>query len=101
MAIRIKVSAEARDEMLEAAAWYNGREGGLGMKFLAACDKAFEEISIDPRRHLHVGDGFHRYLMPKFPFAVFYEIQGDALIIAGVVHGARNPARWRRRLGLG
>ena len=67
---------------------------------MAGCDRAFEHIAADPNRHLHVGKGFHRYLMPRFPFAVFYEIQGDVLIIAGVIHGARNPAQWQKRLGL-
>jgi hypothetical protein len=100
MAMRLKLSAEARDEMLDAAAWYDSREPGLGTRFLSTCDQAFEQISNDPQRHPQIGNGFHRHLMLKFPFAVFYEIQGDLLIIAGVMHGARNPARWRRRLKL-
>ncbi len=98
--MRIKLSAEAGDEMLAAAAWYDKREPGLGTRFLAMCDQTFEQISKDPLRHPHVGKGFHRYLMPKFPFSVFYEIESDWLIIAGVMHGARHPAHWRRRLGL-
>jgi hypothetical protein len=100
MPTRIKLSAEASDEMIEAAAWYDGREPGLGREFLVGCDKAFEHILADPRRHPQVGNGFHRYLLPKFPFAVFYEVEGGCLIIAGVIHGARSPIRWRRRLGL-
>lgn len=98
--MRIKLSAEAAEEMLESAAWYDERENGLGVEFLAACGEAFEKIALDPQRHLHIGKGFHRYLMPRFPFGVFYEIQGDLLIVAAVFHGARDPKRWRERLKL-
>jgi hypothetical protein len=98
--MRVKLSAEAAEEMLDAAAWYDSREGGLGSEFLSACDAAFEHIASDPQRHLHVGKGFHRYLMTRFPYGIFYETRDDLLIIASVFHGARNPARWRTRLGL-
>lgn len=98
--MRIKLSREAGEEMLDAASWYDEREPGLGTEFVRACDLAFETIAADPGRHLGVGGGFHRYLMSRFPFAVFFEVQGELLIIAGVFHGARNPAVWRARLGL-
>lgn len=69
-------------------------------KSLDACDKAFQLIITAPHRHLHVGHGFRRYLMKRFPLAVFYETHEDLLIIAAVFHGARNPDRWQTRLGL-
>ena len=49
--MRIKLSAEAAEEMLGAAEWYDQREPGLGADFLAACDLAFAEIASDPMRH--------------------------------------------------
>ena len=98
--MRIKLSEEAAQEMLEAAAWYDRREPGLGTEFLESCDRAFDHVAADPSRHLHVGKGFHRYLMPRFPLAVFYEVRNESLIIVAVCHGSRNPARWRQRLGM-
>jgi hypothetical protein len=98
--MRIKLSPEAAEEMIQAANWYDSREPGLGDQFLNACDAAFQLIKSDPARHLHVGRGFHRYLLPRFPFAVFYEFQSDLLIIAAVFHGSRNPSVWQKRLGL-
>ena|SRR5687768_15533018 len=98
--MRIKLSAEAAEEMLDSVTWYDQREPGLGAEFLAACNHAFAEIAMDPARNLCVGRGFHRYLMRRFPFAIFYELQGDALIIAAIFHGARDAQKWRKRLGL-
>jgi plasmid stabilization system protein ParE len=98
--MRIKLSAEAAGEMVDAAAWYDARKPGLENEFIAACDRAFIHLAENPALHLHVGKGFYRYLMPRFPYVVFYEAQGDLLIVAGVIHGARNPSLWRQRLGL-
>ena len=98
--MRIKVSGEAAQEILDAAAWYEERRAGLGAQFKEACDCAFEHIAKNPAGHLHVGKGFHRYLMSRFPFVVFYETRGEVLIVAAVIHGARNPLHWRQRLGL-
>jgi hypothetical protein len=97
--MRIKLSAEAAEEMLDSASWYDKRESGLGMEFLNACNEAFAKIAANPGRNLHVGKGFHRYLMARFPFGIFYE-EGDSLVIVAVFHGARNPDRWRKRLKL-
>ena len=98
--MRVKLSPEAAEEMIEAANWYDAREPGLGREFLGACDESFQLIKSAPLRHLHVGRGFHRYLMNRFPFAVFYETQDDLLIVTAVFHGARNPRCWRQRLGM-
>ncbi len=99
--MRIKLSAEAGAEMAEAAAWYDARKPGLGDEFIAACDRAFSQIAANPLRYMHVGKGFHRHLMARFPYIVFYEPKDDLLVIAGVIHGARDPEVWRQRLGLG
>jgi toxin ParE1/3/4 len=98
--MRVKLAPEAAEEMLDTAAWYDRREAGLGQKFITACDESFEHILHDPERHLNVGKGFRRYLMPRFPFVVYYEVKGDVLIVWAVFHGARNPDGWRQRLGL-
>ena len=98
--MRIKLSAEARAELREAARWYEERRHGLGAEFADACDGAFQQIAANPGRYLHVGKGFHRYLMSRFPYVVFYEVKGELLIIAGVIHGSRNPRIWRQRLRL-
>jgi toxin ParE1/3/4 len=96
----IKLSAEAAEEMLDAAAWYDEQEPGVGADFISACEAAFDHIAKDPLRNIQVGKGFHRYVMQRFPFLIFYEMEGELLIISAVFHSARNPAHWKRRLGL-
>jgi toxin ParE1/3/4 len=38
-----------------------------------------------------------RALIRRFPFAIFYRIEPDALVIIAVMHGSRHPKRWRMR----
>lgn len=98
--MRVKLSSEAATEMLEAAGWYEKRVPGLGDDFLVACHDAFELIAKAPEQHLHVGRGFRRYVLPRFPYLVFFEQHDGLLVIVAVLHGARNPRRWQKRLGL-
>jgi hypothetical protein len=47
MPVRFHPQAEA--EMIEAAAYYEGRQDGLGKRFLAAVQDAVNNIVINPR----------------------------------------------------
>jgi plasmid stabilization system protein ParE len=85
----VKISAEAAEEMADAATWYDQRKPGLGMEFMQACDRAFQTISENPERYLEVGKGFRRFLVSRFTYIVFFERQGTLLIIAAVIHGSR------------
>jgi hypothetical protein len=42
--------------------------------------------------------GFHRALSKRFPFAIFYTIEGDAVKIRAVVDCRRHPSWIRRHL---
>ena len=45
------VFPEAEDEAAEAAAWYEERQDGLGLAWLAALDRAFELIQRNPKQY--------------------------------------------------
>lgn len=100
MARRIRLATEASLEFREALLYYDAREIGLGDAFFLACDEAFRTIAEDPDRHPAVGRGFHRFVMPKYPFAIFYEFDDAELIVASVFNCSRDPQIWRKRLGL-
>jgi hypothetical protein len=37
-------------------------------------------------------------LVPRFPFAVYYRIVGQAVEVRGCLHQHQNPLAWRRRV---
>ncbi|MCD5417498.1 type II toxin-antitoxin system RelE/ParE family toxin [Candidatus Bipolaricaulota bacterium] len=38
-----------------------------------------------------------RAIMHRFPFGVFYRIEGDSIVVVAVLHGSRHPKRWKER----
>ena len=34
----------------------------------------------------------------RFPFAVYFRIRSDALVVLAVFHGRRDPTVWQRRV---
>jgi toxin ParE1/3/4 len=98
----VEYHAEAAEEVEAAAAWYNVRHAGLGLRFFDAVE-AIEDLIVEHpisgsaflgRR---VPGGVRRHQVPGFPFAVIY-VTDPRLIIVAVAHGRRRPGYWRNRL---
>lgn len=62
----------AREELNEAAAFYEAAVAGLGEAFLDDVERAIETICDAPRIGASVGRGFRRILLRRFPITVFY-----------------------------
>jgi len=87
----------ARQDLLDACAWYEKRRSGLGSRFEVAVERTLEAISTSPERFPTVHHDVRRALVRPFPFGVFYRIRGEAIHVLAVMHGRRDPARWRLR----
>ncbi len=90
--------AEAAEEIVEAVHWYEEQRVGLGAKFQAVLDRVFVRIQQEPESHRLVYRGVRRALTPGFPFAIYYRIDQDELVVLAVVHSSRDPNRWKSRL---
>ena len=102
MSWRVVVRPEAGEDVIEAAAWYDTRREGLGNEFVEEVLRVFDALTVNPllnsRRHPHKNI---RWRYPdRFPYRVIYEIsEGEnTVVIAAVLHAARDDRHWRRRL---
>jgi plasmid stabilization system protein ParE len=39
-----------------------------------------------------------RFLVERFPYGLFYRVEGDSIVVVACLHAARDPERRRRRL---
>ena len=60
--------------------------------FLAAIDHAFERISDQARQFPVLYLDVRRALLRRFPFSVFFIIEGDRVVVLAVHHQHRDPA---------
>lgn len=97
MSLRVVFRRAAKDDLEEAAAWYEDRRRGLGDEFLNEIGEAIEQAASHPERHpLAFGD-VRRTVLRRFPYAVYFRQREQVLVILAVFHGRRNPLIWKRR----
>jgi plasmid stabilization system protein ParE len=98
MSLRVVFRRAAKDELEEAAAWYEDRRRGLGDEFLNEIGEAIERAVTHPERHPLVLGDVRRTVLRRFPFAVYFRQRDQTLVILAVFHGRRNPLVWKRRI---
>jgi plasmid stabilization system protein ParE len=100
----VRLSDEAIDELLEAAAWYRMRRPGLDSEFLAEVDRVLPLIESSPASFPRLLDlsrdlVIRRALLPRFPYAVIFMDLGEHIRVLAVAHAKRRPGYWLDRVG--
>ena len=99
---KVVARPQAEDDVIEAATWYDAQRAGLSEEFIEEFLAVFDALEINPLLNcLRHPTKNIRWRYPKrFPYRVIYEvIEGERLvIIAAVVHAARNDRVWRGRV---
>jgi plasmid stabilization system protein ParE len=89
---------EADAEFLEAAAFYEQRQEGLGIQFLEAVESAVADAEMNPRRWPVFARGTRRRLIGRFPYGLIYLETRTGILIVAVMHLHRHPRYWTGRL---
>jgi toxin ParE1/3/4 len=94
------VRPEVDDDLLEAEAWYDERQPGLGREFLRAARQVMARL---PRNPLLFRIRYRRKQirwthLRRFPYRVIFRIIGDTIVIYAIIHGARHDRHWKERL---
>jgi len=89
---------EASEEKLESARFYEARSEGLGSDFLASVEETTRRIEQFPEAGPVERAGIRKRIVPGFPFTILYEVQGNQILIAAVMHQHRRPGYWRERV---
>ena len=93
MSWQVTIRDAARADLREARVWYENRREGLGDEFLLAVADAMLALEEAPQRYPIYYRDFRRVLTDRFPYKIFYRIEGQAVIIYRVMHGARDHPR--------
>jgi len=70
----------------------------LGIEFLEETDRAVATIREAPERWRIIEQSVRRYLLPRFPYAIYYRNYPDHLHILAFKHHSRHPDYWRYRI---
>ena len=98
MTVDVRLRPEAEQDLAESARWYEDQRPGLGQEFLDEALTTFALIAERPLASAAVYGSLRRALLHRFPFGVFYLVDGDGTVVIGVLHGSRHPRLWKSRL---
>ncbi len=87
----------ARAEVLEARDWYNAVGGDLGDRFCQELDQTIEQLRKNPQAFGAVFRDVRRILLRGFPYALFYRVIPQGIVVIACFHASRNPRRWQER----
>ncbi len=103
MPLRLRIEVDARQEFDAAADWYEERQVGLGLDFIdemnAVIELALERPELGaPVPYADPALNLRWRLAPRFPYAVVYRVEPDALRVFAFAHLHREPGFWMKRL---
>jgi toxin ParE1/3/4 len=98
----VRLHPAAAQEAVEAAAWYELQQSGLGAEFSSAVQAALdllegEAFPLLPMPGVAARRGAMRLMLKRFPFAIVVVDQGDEILVLAVAHHSRRPGYWRDR----
>ena len=96
--IEVDFHPEARQDYLDALAWYIGHSEALGRRFQRAVSDSIDRIAEGPERCPVFEQGIRWTRLRRFPYVIYFEqVARDRVGILAVAHGRRRPGYWRGR----
>jgi hypothetical protein len=96
--MRIRVLDLAERDLAEGRRFYDDQQPGLGDYFVRCLLSDLHSLHLYAGIHRVFHGRYHRLLSKRFPFAVFYTVAEDTVIIHAVLDCRRSPSWIRKRL---
>lgn len=95
--MRIRLLSLALGDLESGRHFYERQQAGLGDYFLDSLFSDIEALLLYAGTHQKFF-GFHRTLSRRFPYAIYYRVEGDDIQIWRILDCRQNPASTVERL---
>ena len=101
--MKVKVSTEAVEELIEAAAWYELEVPGLGDQLIDTFEQATIRLGKpNPPLVPLIGEaarlGAKRLILQRFPFSIVILTDHQVITVVAFAHHSRKPGYWHERV---
>jgi hypothetical protein len=96
--MKIRILEQAYQDLVDGYCFYEKQEDGLGTYFLDSLFADIDSLRIYAGIHSVHFDKYYRLLSRRFPFAVYYRIEDNAVLVYAVLDCRKNPAWIRENL---
>lgn len=89
----------AKEDIREAAKWYNKQQKGLGKRFTAEVRENVHFIRQNPKASNIRYKNVRTAVLNKFPFMIHFTIddKNKTVIVSAVLHTSRDTELWKNR----
>ena len=95
--MKVRFHPAARAELQKARTWYEERSPLSAAALAQEVDGAISRIAEAPLRYPIAEHGTRRFVLPRFPFNIFYRVGITEVVIVAVAHHKRRPEYWQQR----
>jgi plasmid stabilization system protein ParE len=95
---RLLIRARAERDIARAQLWYEGQRRGLGAQFRFEVDKILTQLRDNPFIYPRIEERARRAVLQRFPYLLYYLVDGDRISVIACFHGHRDPDLLRSRL---
>ncbi len=97
MTYSLHVLPQAEVDITDALGWYERAHAGLGSEFLLCVEESFERICKSPATYAVVHRELRRTFVHRFPYAVYYSIEGIEVFVVAVLYMRRDLQKRQER----
>jgi hypothetical protein len=90
--MRLLLLSLAETDLRDGAAFYDRQQMGVGDYFLESLFSDIDSLRLFAGIH-PMANGFHRALSKRFPFAIYYNMEGDLVRVWRVLDCRGAPRR--------
>ena len=94
MSLPVILRPKAESDLVAAHRWYEDRLPGLGDRLLEQVELALLRLAEHPEAWATVHRNVRRAILRSFPYALFYLVEPERVVVLAVLHQAQDPERW-------
>lgn len=91
MSFSLVFKPRAEAEITKAFAWYDQPTIRQGEAFFAELERVERFIRLNPLLYPEVDPAIHRANLRRFPYSLFYVVDGEAISVLSCFHQHRDP----------
>lgn len=96
--MKIKILGSASQDLVDGYWFYENQAEGIGRYFLDTLYSDIDSLVLHAGIHSIHFEKFHRLLSKRFPFAIYYRVENETILIYSILDCRRDPAWTRERL---
>lgn len=98
MSLAVTFHRAAREEFMEAAAWYEAQRTSLGVEFIHEIEHCVARASEHPYAYAVLYKGIRGVTARRFPYSIYFRAEPARIVVLSVFHSSRDPMIWKRRV---